>query len=102
VQLVDGPSVGPPADTLARWTSLCAGRHVWFIGDGAVNYRHVLDARDPACHLVEPTPPLAPAVARMAARSSSQWGSDAAARRPAAYVRRPDAELSRSRHGTNA
>ena len=102
VQLVDGPSVGPPTDTLARWTSLCAGRHVWFIGDGAVNYRHVLDACDPACHLVEPTPPLAPAVARMAARrAASGEATPPHAVRPL-YVRRPDAELSRGRHGTNA
>jgi tRNA threonylcarbamoyladenosine biosynthesis protein TsaB len=100
MRVVEGPAVGAPAETLARWAPRLAGRHAWFIGDGAVTYRHLLDARSgTGLHLVEPAPPLAPAIASIAARRSARGEAvHPHAVRPL-YVRRPDAELARDRGG---
>jgi tRNA threonylcarbamoyladenosine biosynthesis protein TsaB len=100
VRIVDGPAVGAPADTLARWAPLLAGRRVAFIGDGAVAYRHLVQAHA-ALHpdLVEPTPPLAPAVAHMAARRAARGEAVLPHAVRPLYVRRPDAELARDRRG---
>jgi tRNA threonylcarbamoyladenosine biosynthesis protein TsaB len=98
LRIVEGPEVGAPADTLARWAPRFAERRMCFIGDGAVTYRHLLDARSSSgLHLVEPTPPLAPAIASMAARRSAMGEAVLPHAVRPLYVRRPDAELARDR-----
>ncbi len=100
VRIVDGPGVGAPADTLSRWTPFLDGRDVWFIGDGALAYRQLIEACSaPGLHLVEPTPPLALAVARIAARLASSGAAVPPHALKPLYVRRPDAEIARDRRG---
>ncbi len=78
------PIVAPPD---------AAPRAAMFIGDGAVRYRDRLGAE----RVIEPTPLLAGAVARLAhARASRGELPKPHAIRPL-YVRRPDAELARER-----
>jgi tRNA threonylcarbamoyladenosine biosynthesis protein TsaB len=95
---IDGPVSEPPAAVLDRWQPLAAGHTIRVAGDGVSRYREVL-----AEHLgsrfeaVEPLPPLAPVIARIAVREA-QAGRGVAphAVRPI-YVRRSDAELARDR-----
>ena len=96
LSLCDGPLVAAPDDVLARWSSKVAGS--WFVGDGAITYRHLVTSY----RLLEPTPLIAPAIGLMAAecaKTSPAPGPEAI--RPL-YVRRPDAELARERHKVRA
>lgn len=78
------PTVAPPD---------AAPRAATYIGDGAVRHRDRLGA----ARVIEPTPLLAGAVARLAhARASAGELPPPHAIRPL-YVRRPDAELARER-----
>ena len=97
LEAVEGPSVGDPAETAARWHALAGGDSFPIIGDGAQKYRSLLDeaAGGPA-EVIAP-PPLAPTIAVLA------WARARAGELPAPhairplYVRRPDAELARDR-----
>jgi tRNA A37 threonylcarbamoyladenosine modification protein TsaB len=83
---------------LDRWQSLAAGHTIRVAGDGVSRYREVLAAYlGSRFEPVEPLPPLAPVIARIAVREA-QAGRGVAphAVRPI-YVRRSDAELARDR-----
>ncbi|MBM3778340.1 MAG: tRNA (adenosine(37)-N6)-threonylcarbamoyltransferase complex dimerization subunit type 1 TsaB [Acidimicrobiia bacterium] len=100
----DGQPIGPPvvdtpASQLAALATTAAGRLVLFTGDGAERYRDLITTSlaGPARFTTPTAPALAGAVAALAT------GQLRAGRRPRPdairplYVRRPDAELARSR-----
>ena len=101
--VLDAPAVAAPLATLDRWQPLIQGRGVRFIGDGAAAYWSLIASRSGAdVALVDPLPPLAPAIARIAAtRAAQDGGVPPHAIRPI-YVRRPDAELARDRRAAEA
>ena len=86
---IDAPVVARPADLLEG----LRGRDVIFAGDGAGTYRDLIrDTLGARARVAEPpSPPLAGAIARLAAAAPPQPPH---AIRPL-YVRRPDAELAR-------
>jgi tRNA A37 threonylcarbamoyladenosine modification protein TsaB len=88
--------VDKPATILARWASERTLPNV-YAGDGALGYADAIRAAVPGAHLVEPVPPLAPSVAKLAEAHVREHGaSPADAVRPI-YIRRPDVELARDR-----
>ncbi|HWF83372.1 MAG TPA: tRNA (adenosine(37)-N6)-threonylcarbamoyltransferase complex dimerization subunit type 1 TsaB [Vicinamibacterales bacterium] len=98
---IEGPRVGAPAATLARWRPNLTGRSLAIVGDGAVLYADVIAAEaestGPAARVLEPTPQLAGTIALMALRLAKIGAAvEAAGIRPL-YVRRPDAEIDRER-----
>lgn len=95
---VEGPTVGDPVATLARWASHIRDAHVTFVGDGAALYASAISDRRSTHWEVRSEPPLlAGAVGRMAiARAQRGHSIDPAAVRPL-YVRRPDAEVEREK-----
>jgi tRNA threonylcarbamoyladenosine biosynthesis protein TsaB len=85
-----------PADLLARWAE--EGTHpVLFAGDGAIAYRDLIRAAVSGAQIVEPLPPLAPSIARLAERHLHQYGPSAPDAIRPVYVRRSDVELARDR-----
>jgi tRNA threonylcarbamoyladenosine biosynthesis protein TsaB len=95
---VEGPSVGNPAATLARWRGALADVSMLFVGDGAVLYAGAIsDGASAGWKPLPRTPLLAGAIGRMAlARAARGETIDPAAVHPL-YVRRPDAEVERER-----
>lgn len=96
VDVVEAALVDKPAEVLARWAR--EGRHpTAFAGDGALAYRDLITTARPGAYVVEPVPPLAPSIARLAElqvhRSGPSWPD---AIRPI-YIRRSDVELARDR-----
>jgi tRNA threonylcarbamoyladenosine biosynthesis protein TsaB len=89
--LLDGPSVEKPADTLARWMAIQPLEPVVFVGEGALAHAELIVRVLPSAIVLPEVPPLAPAIARLAAHVEPTE-----AIRPI-YVRRPDAELARDR-----
>lgn len=92
LQELEGPIVGDPAATLARWASQCTVLPAVFGGDGAVLYAETIARAAPAARLAPPTL-LAGAIGRLAL-AREPHGIDPGAMRPL-YVRRPDAEIAR-------
>ena len=97
LETVEGPAVGDPAETAARWCRLMGGAWCPVAGDGAVRYQQALaEAAGAAVPVIAP-PPLAATIALVAeqrARAGERTLPHAI--RPL-YVRRPDAELARER-----
>jgi tRNA threonylcarbamoyladenosine biosynthesis protein TsaB len=96
VQLLerDGPSVGSPEATLARWRSLLETRAAIFVGEGAARYadRITTTLVDRAV-VLRTTPPIAATIGRLALHRPGTAGPPHSVR--PLYVRRPDAELVR-------
>jgi tRNA threonylcarbamoyladenosine biosynthesis protein TsaB len=94
-RVAQDPSSLSPIHTLDAWGHVLSGRAVRFIGDGAARYEAAIRERLGPSARILPTPPLAGIVGRLAA------GAPARAVLPHAvvpiYIRRPDAELARSR-----
>jgi tRNA threonylcarbamoyladenosine biosynthesis protein TsaB len=89
---IEGPSVGTPAFTLARWRPLIGGATVVAIGDGAMLYASDLSEASPAIRVM-PHPQLAGAIGLLAVERGEE-ALDPSAVRPL-YVRRPDVEVTR-------
>jgi tRNA threonylcarbamoyladenosine biosynthesis protein TsaB len=88
--------VDKPAAILARWASERTLPRK-YAGDGAIAYADLIRAATPGADIVEPVPPLAPSVARLAEAEVREHGpASPDAIRPV-YVRRPDVELARER-----
>jgi tRNA threonylcarbamoyladenosine biosynthesis protein TsaB len=88
--------VDTPAAIFERWTNE-RRRPDLFAGDGALAYADVIHASLPAAPIVDPVPPLAPSIARLAeAQVGAHGAAQADAVRPL-YIRRPDVELARDR-----
>ncbi len=98
---IEGPRVGPPAATLARWRPDLTGRSLAIVGDGAVLYADVIAAEAgsgaPAARVVQPTPQLAGTIALMALQLARIGGAVEAGGVKPLYVRRPDAEIDREK-----
>ena len=88
---VEGPTSGPPADVLERWTRL--GLPSVMCGDGVATYRAAL----PETIQVSAPPALAAYVARLAFDVAARGGAVSPAAVQPVYVRRPDVELARDR-----
>jgi tRNA threonylcarbamoyladenosine biosynthesis protein TsaB len=88
--------VDKPAEILARWARQRTQPTV-FAGDGALAYRDLIRAAAPGAHIVDPVPPLAPSVARLAAAHVEQHGVSSPDAVAPIYVRRSDVELARDR-----
>ena len=86
-----------PAQLAAEWADRIGQQTVWAVGSGAVTYRDVTGALAPGVRIADEVPPLAAAIARVAAQ---QWRAGTAVAPHAVhpcYVRRPDVELARNR-----
>lgn len=91
--LLDGPSVNTPVETLARWKTLKPGAAITFVGDGASAYATLIFAEMPGAAVEPEVPVIAPAVALLATTAAPAAPDEI---RPI-YIRRPDAELARDR-----
>jgi tRNA threonylcarbamoyladenosine biosynthesis protein TsaB len=95
-EISEAALVDKPAAILARWASERTIPRV-FAGDGTIAYGDLIRAAVPDGHIVDPAPPLAPSVARLAEAQVRQHGpASPDAVRPL-YIRRPDVELARER-----
>jgi tRNA threonylcarbamoyladenosine biosynthesis protein TsaB len=94
--LLDGPIVAAPSGVLARWAAILPAGRVWFVGDGALAYRALVEA-SPSAAIVEAVPLVAPWVAVLAARAAVAGPLPGPELLQPLYVRRPDAELARDR-----
>jgi tRNA threonylcarbamoyladenosine biosynthesis protein TsaB len=93
VEQREGPGVGDPASTLARWIDIGAAPAL-LAGDGALLYRDLIAARLPDVRIVD-TGPLAAAIGLQAKARHRRGERGSAAGVVPLYVRRPDAELAR-------
>jgi tRNA threonylcarbamoyladenosine biosynthesis protein TsaB len=99
---VEGPAVGPPAETAARWHRLLAACWCPVAGDGAKRYSQVLaDVAGAPVSVITP-PPLASTIALVAARRALAGEATLPHAIKPLYVRRPDAELARDRRRDQA
>ncbi len=93
----EGAVVEKPEAVLAGWLARQASYPPVFAGDGALAYRTLIAEACPDAWIVDPVPPLAPAIARLAEDWMREHGPvEPDAIRPI-YVRRPDVELARER-----
>ena len=83
-----------PADILSRWAHE-ERRPALFAGDGALVYHALIRQAHADVHIVDPTPPLAPSIARLAEVTLSAHGASTPDAIRPIYVRRTDAELVR-------
>lgn len=95
------PSVGPPADALARLPADWR-RGARFAGDGAERYRDAITAWSPDAAIAPHPAALAPALARIGHRRARHGGAGQPHALRPLYVRRPDAELERERRVPSA
>ena len=97
LETIEGPAVGDPAETAARWHGLMGGAWCPVAGDGALRYRQVLEkAAGAPVRVIEP-PPLAATIALIAGRRAEAGEATLPHAIRPLYVRRPDAELARDR-----
>lgn len=94
VQAIGEALSAPAADVAADWADGGGVVSHW-IGEGALRYREHIAGGE----VIEPTPPLAPLIARLGTRAAlaGQAGTPHALR--PIYVRPPDVELARERKG---
>jgi tRNA threonylcarbamoyladenosine biosynthesis protein TsaB len=89
---MEGPTVGDPAATLARWSNGHGSAPAVFVGDGAILYQDVIRQRAIDPEIVS-APMLAGTIGRLAAARAGEAGEPSDIR--PLYVRRPDAEIAR-------
>jgi tRNA threonylcarbamoyladenosine biosynthesis protein TsaB len=95
---IDGPSVEKPGDVLARWAAMPGvGQDIVFVGDGALAYASEIREALPGAAVVPVVPPLAAAVALLAAGSAARNETQSPEAIRPIYLRRPDVELARER-----
>jgi tRNA threonylcarbamoyladenosine biosynthesis protein TsaB len=100
---VTPPLVQRPEAVLAAWVPLLDGSPAAFVGDGALTYREVLEqALGASACVIRPVPPLAPAIARIAAVEAAAGRAVQPHGVRPIYIRRPDAELARDRRAGGA
>jgi tRNA threonylcarbamoyladenosine biosynthesis protein TsaB len=90
---LEGPTVGDPEATLARWGAQGHDPPSVFTGDGAVLYANDIARAAPAARIAPPRL-LAGAIGRLAIGRQSDAVEPGAMR--ALYVRRPDVEITRA------
>ena len=89
------PSSLPPIRTLEAWEDALRSDGVRIIGDGAARYEAAIHERLGGRAQVLTTPPIAGIIGRLAAASPARAVPPHAV--VPIYIRRPDAELARSR-----
>ena len=90
----------PPLETLEHWRDRLTTPLPLFIGDGAIRYATMVrDAFGHAIEIVEP-PPLAPIIGRLACEHPDRAVAPHAV--VPIYIRRPDAEIARSKQREKA
>ena len=89
---VEGPTVGHPGSTVARWVAQLDRLPTVFIGDGAVMYSAAIVGAVTTARVIPP-PLLAGAIGRLTIARQSE-SVEPGSLRPL-YVRRPDAEIAR-------
>jgi tRNA threonylcarbamoyladenosine biosynthesis protein TsaB len=94
-RLLIEPSSLAPIRTLEAWDDALRGETVRIIGDGAARYEAAIRERLGGRAEVLPTPAIAGIIGRLAAASPTRAVSPHAV--VPIYIRRPDAELARSR-----
>lgn len=96
---IEGPMVGDPSETLARWRTFGV-QPTTFAGDGATLYAETIGRERPQARVLA-APLLAATIGRLAmARAATGTVSGAASVQPL-YVRRPDAEIARDQKKSN-
>jgi tRNA threonylcarbamoyladenosine biosynthesis protein TsaB len=92
-------AVGSPSVILEMWLqdTGSGGERLLLAGDGALAYREVIQARLPRARIAPVVPPLAPAIAELAADRAARGEAGPPHAVMPIYVRRPDAELARDR-----
>jgi|SRR5262245_2193776 len=97
---IEAPSSLPPGSTLDAWSpALAPLSSVRWLGDGAVRYRDVIEARLGGRAAIDTTPPLLAGAAGLIADAEPDRAVRPHALVPL-YVRRSDAELARERRET--
>jgi tRNA threonylcarbamoyladenosine biosynthesis protein TsaB len=97
-ELMDGPVSAGPGIVVDRWREIEPERAMVLAGDGIPKYRDVLvDRLGARLRMVEPLPPLAVTIARLALREARAGRAGAPHAVHPVYVRKPDAELARDR-----
>jgi hypothetical protein len=99
---MEGPAVGPPAETAARWFRLLGRDWCLMAGDGCGRYRSWLSETAGGPVDVVEAPPLASTIALVAERRVLAGEATLPHAVRPLYVRRPDAELARDRRGAGA
>jgi tRNA threonylcarbamoyladenosine biosynthesis protein TsaB len=94
--VVDAALVDKPVEILARWAREGTIPET-FAGDGALAYRDLILAASPGIRVVDPVPPLAAAVARLAEVHVQEHGVSSPDAIKPIYIRRSDVELARDR-----
>ena len=95
------PSSLPPGETLAAWKALGVTGQIRFVGDGAIRYKSTVETElGPRALMLPEPPPLASFVGLLAAEHPERAVLPHAV--VPIYVRRPDAELARSKRMTRA
>ena len=90
---IEGPTVGDPSETLARWQAFGV-QPATLVGDGATLYADTIGRERPHARVLA-APLLAATIARLAmVRAAAGTVSGAASVQPL-YVLRPDAEIAR-------
>ncbi len=95
-EVFEAALVDTPAGILARW-ALERTHPTVFAGDGAIAYRTLIGAAEAGAQIVEPVPPLAPSIARLAEVQWRQFGPAPPEAITPIYIRRSDVELARDR-----
>jgi tRNA threonylcarbamoyladenosine biosynthesis protein TsaB len=97
-QVIAGPSVASPEETLRRFAGLSQDGAVVFAGSGAELYADVISSVfGTRARIVRPTPSLAPFIAVLAEHRARAGASCAPEGLQPLYIRRPDAEIVRDR-----
>jgi tRNA threonylcarbamoyladenosine biosynthesis protein TsaB len=100
LELLAPAIVAAPATVLDGWGARIdedEGRRLVLVGDGALAYRSIVEARLRRASIHAIVPPLAPAIAHLALGAASRGLAGAPHAIRPIYVRRPDAELARDR-----
>lgn len=98
-QTLEPPLAAHPAVVLDGWRAHLAGRPAVFIGDAAPRDAAPIAAAGAGQWTVRTPPPLAPALARIAARRAAGGEAGLPHQLTPIYVRRPDVEIERERRG---
>ena len=97
-RLVVPPVAGIPSAVLDGWADHLSDRRVAFGGDGVTSSRGEIESRlGSRATVSERLPPLAPILARLAAERAGRGETVLPHAVQPVYVRRPDAEIARSR-----
>ena len=96
LRVLDDATVDDPERTAARWRARMKSEPVAFTGEGALVYRRLLDDF-PSANVARVVPATAAAIAGLATKRALAGAAIPPHAVQPIYVRRPDAELARSR-----